>query len=320
MLSQTSTEPAASTGVIQSPATPRTLRNLQLLDLNFSHHFEQPAELPAFKGGVWHGVFGLALKEVDEAAFRCLFSTTARSQPWRLIAPRDTATICQAGQTVSATVTLFNEAIEYTHACAEAIVRMGTLGFGRRRSIAAVQDISGHIGHLPKPLHALLSLPDATQCGLLASEIFEQPTPVQNGTVGLHLVTPLSLKQDGATLRVAPCAEAVIRRVLGRLVALVPVSGEGFLSSAEKLRLLQAAAAVQIFSSNVQWCEWERYSGRQKSTMLFGGLAGELIYVGDPHDTAVIRPWLNLAQRIGLGSKTSFGLGQLRVADFAFDT
>ena len=305
---------------------PSCLGKLQILDLQFTHQFTQSAELESFKGGIWHGVFGCALKEIDEAAYQCLFSSTSRTQPWRLIAPRSTKQFFRDGDSLTATITLFNDAIEYTPACAEAIIRMGELGLGARRSHARTCEINGHVGDLPKPLAALMAMPDARHCGIYGNAIFQSlshsmslsqalphTTNTQIESIALHLVSPLSLKQSGTASRTTPAAESVVRRLIARLAALLPADEGGLLSANEKRQLLCAAATLAAHSVDVTWADWARYSGRQKSTMPFGGLQGTLFFSGDADAIALVRPWLGLAERVGLGSKTTFGLGHIQL-------
>jgi len=57
----------------------------------------------------------------------------------------------------------------------------------------------------------------------------------------------------------------------------------------------------------MQWDDWDRFSGRQKKWMKFGGLTGDVSYSGDLQPFMEI---LKLGEWIHIGGKTSFGLGK----------
>ena len=306
--------PAAETPQINISASGKALSHLQLLRLHFVHHLTQDTSLPPFKGAIWHGVFGLALKGVDEAAYACLFDNTARAAPWRLIAPAQAETHLAAGGTLAAEVILFNDAIAFAPACAEAIVQMGAYGFGEKRSHATLETLTGHIGEKTVTISQLFSLPDATACGIYANVIFAKLHDPRAERFELRFVTPLSLKAEGKPQRETPTVEALVARTLGRLIGLLPDLPDGFISTADRTALLAHAEAIEATQTDVEWFHWERYSGRQKSTMPFGGLVGRVQYRGTPAAIAAVLPWLTLAQWIGLGSKTTFGQGQIALA------
>ena len=289
------------------------LAHLQILRLRFSHRLKEEATLIPFKGGVWHGVFGKALKSVDEEAYAVLFETEVRSAPWRLIAPRD-ATVCvRAGTMLSSEIILFNDAISYAPACAEAISRMGTLGLGEKRSQATLESLTAHIGDQQISLATLFALNDPNQCGIHASTIFTSAGSVVANQLTLRFVTPLSLKVGGEPHRETPSALVLVLRLLSRLNGLLPEHDGQVLSPQKHQRLLAVAKTINIVGADAEWFAWERYSGRQESTMPFGGLLGQVQYQGAPSDIACILPWLRVAEWIGLGSKTTFGQGQILV-------
>ena len=62
--------------------------------------------------------------------------------------------------------------------------------------------------------------------------------------------------------------------------------------------------------SSLRWHEQVRYSSRQKSRQLLGGLCGTLEVEGG---LAPFLPLLRTAEVVHLGKETSFGLGKIRV-------
>ena len=123
----------------------------------------------------------------------------------------------------------------------------------------------------------------------------------------LHHSTRLRLKADNQLLRTAPPFGLLLNRLLGRINALATLYNNGIaITPEEKQHLLNLAETVQIEHSTLHWQDWQRHSQRTQSTMPFGGLLGETVYRGE---LAPFMPWLTLGQWVGVGGKTSFGLG-----------
>jgi hypothetical protein len=59
------------------------------------------------------------------------------------------------------------------------------------------------------------------------------------------------------------------------------------------------------------WCDWERYSGRQRQTMKLGGFVGDVTLIGDA--VRHFFPLLRLGARLHVGTSTTFGLGKFDV-------
>ena len=99
-----------------------------------------------------------------------------------------------------------------------------------------------------------------------------------------------------------------MNRLLGRVNALSTLYGSGVLVTPEEKRsLLTRAETIILEHSSLAWSDWQRYSKRTESVMPFGGLLGESVYCGE---LSPFIPWLSLGQWIGVGGKTSFGLGR----------
>lgn len=295
----------------RSPTAPLALASLQMLRLRFTHELEDDAELDVFKGAVWHGVFGMALMSVDKQAYCCLFESAQRAAPWRLSPPVNAEKNLIAGTKLHASVVLFNDAIQHAPACAAAIAQMGIYGFGSNRARARLEDLTGHIGDQPVTLQSLFSRHDSAECGLFADAFFSGAPVIGPKSICLQLVSPLTLKVEGHVSREAPGMATLVTRLLGRLVGLLPVIEHGFFNTDQRADLLRAAASVRPAAMDVRWFEWQRYSGRQKSVMPFGGLIGDISYSIESDEAELIWPWLRMAEWLGVGSKTTFGHGQI---------
>ncbi|RLC18770.1 MAG: hypothetical protein DRI57_07960 [Deltaproteobacteria bacterium] len=77
--------------------------------------------------------------------------------------------------------------------------------------------------------------------------------------------------------------------------------------------LSHAADDVRTVSSDLRWEHAIRYSNRQKRSMPFGGLIGEVTFAGD---LAPFWPFILLGEWMHVGKKTSFGLGQYELVNY----
>lgn len=137
--------------------------------------------------------------------------------------------------------------------------------------------------------------------------------------VHARFLTPLRLKHENVVARRVPELHVLVQRIVGRVVSLVPLSRPGGLFAAgERSALLATLESARLARRpEVAWQDWERYSARQRDTMPFGGLTGSAMYACSREVALAARPWLGLAGCVGVGSKTTFGLGQV---EFSFES
>jgi CRISPR/Cas system endoribonuclease Cas6 (RAMP superfamily) len=69
---------------------------------------------------------------------------------------------------------------------------------------------------------------------------------------------------------------------------------------------VERAKTVKTVAKDLRWVEWERYSGRQDTTMLMGGFVGSARFQGDLGEFV---PLLRLGELVHVGKGTVFGLG-----------
>jgi len=74
--------------------------------------------------------------------------------------------------------------------------------------------------------------------------------------------------------------------------------------------LVKRAGAITIKNSDCRWQELTRYSNRQQTAMLLGGLQGSIEYQGDLTEFV---PLLRYCETVHLGKQTTFGLGRIEV-------
>lgn len=127
--------------------------------------------------------------------------------------------------------------------------------------------------------------------------------------VRITLETPLRLKHEGHLLGQAPQFPILWRRLHARIALAAGCS----VLDADTRRALDTLADTVVSGPHmVRWQEWVRYSSRQQTKMKFGGLLGHLDYQGE---LTAFMPWMRLGTALGMGGKTTFGLGCYRLAE-----
>lgn len=300
----------------------------------FHCRFTSPAALPAFKGSMLRGAFGHALKKVVCALRRktcagCLLSETcvyslvfephalqpdngatkisSRPHPYVLQPPADNAKAYGKDDAFTFGLTLFGTANDFLPHIVYAMDQMGETGLGRqgdngrgRFALAAVEmeesilyDGDKKILHQGHTLKALDLLPP-------------HPGPVNSLTV--KLLTPLRLKHDNRFQQTLPF-HLLIRAALRRIASLEETFGQGE-PPLDYRGLVRKAEQVVTRESDCQWIDLKRYSNRQQTGMLMGGLQGELVYEGELGE---FLPLLRYCEVTHLGKQTAFGLGRVKM-------
>ena len=301
-----------------SPRLQRAFASLPLLRMPFAHRMQGDLRLEPFKGGLWHGVFGASLHDISVEAFECLMEQADDARrPWALHPPEMTDEWVPAGGVMRGSLLLAGTpAIAHAAACAQALQRMGERGFGSERVRATLVELGArHADGTEATLAAVVSAPPtALDVWRIAACGARDTAPAG---LRLRLATPLRIKHEGELLRAVPPLDILMRRLLARLVLLLPQQPGGLFEPGERDELLYLALAAPLVAHQLMGVEWTRYSARQKRTMPFEGLLGTLEY-GPP--AGVLLPWFALAEWLQLGAKTTFGFGVVEARGVPADT
>ncbi|MDH4319260.1 MAG: CRISPR system precrRNA processing endoribonuclease RAMP protein Cas6 [Desulfobulbaceae bacterium] len=253
-----------------------------------------PIRLPLYKGSTVHGGFGHALRKISPTYYRMLFepentglAVAQIPRPYVLLPPLDELDEYPAGHIFHLELTLFGNAISYFPICHAALEylggEMGIGGQGGKFSIQRIEQADSTDLTIP--------VTDSSQ-----SSIF------------LHFVTRTRLTVDSELLRSPPNFQTFFTRLIGRLETLTHFYGQGeFIDRDQRAILTQHANTITTTDSSVHFYEWDRFSGRQRKWMKFGGLLGWCDYRGR---LAPFLPYLALGEWCHVGGKTSFGLGK----------
>lgn len=295
----------------------------------FTCRLTTDAQLPAYKGSMFRGVFGHALKKVVctvrqrqcvgcMLASRCLYARVFERrqwqnedrhrlanppQPYMIVPDLDRRTRYRCGETLRFRLTLFGEFNDFLPYFVYAVETMGTLGIGRKIDSRGAGFEIKSIHHQGRSVYDSeksqldmnFQVPELTLHEIIS-------TPVTQ--LRLCLLTPLRLKFNSSLQAELPF-EVLIRAVLRRISSLCNSYGSGE-PDLDYRGIIARAGEVRILSDNLHWFDWKRYSNRQEQQMFMGGMSGEVCYQGDLN---IFIPLLQAVQPLHLGKQTTFGLG-----------
>jgi len=301
-------------------------------EYQFQGILEDDALLPPFKGSTFRGVFGRALKEVVCALKRqecptcllrrqCVYTqvfdlplelypkgSPHPPHPFVIEPSLDLRTNLMRGEHFDFTLLLFGRpANQYLPYFIYAFQEMGKIGIGRHMN-----------GHRARFRLLTVTSPSAgvvyrhedgslTPGGTIDLDLEAAPSqPIDKLT--LELLTPLRLKFQNRLQAMLPF-HVLVRAALRRISVLHTHFGNGE-PPLDYKGLIARAKAVKEVRSSLRWFDWQRYSHRQESAMLLGGMLGEVTYSGDLKE---FLPLIRYAAVVHLGKATTFGLGKIRI-------
>jgi hypothetical protein len=317
---------------VQSDSYP--LPEVPYLRLRLTLHAQIHAHLPPYKGSLLRGAFGHALRRTvcamgpeqpcDSCRLRraCVYTRifetfieetpppflrglSSSPRPY-VFEPAEETRDFAPGDPLSFDLLLLGQAAELQAYAQLAVERMAAAGLGSRR--------------VPFALSRVRALaPDGSWHTVFADGRAHGPAallpclPPRGGLDGtratIRLLTPLRIKsRDG--LATAVNFRNLVFAALRRVLELAHFHVPGAAIDWSFRSLLDRASAIRVTASNLAWHDWERYSNRQQTKMVFGGLLGTLDVEGD---LAPFVPLLRAAEILHVGKGATFGLGRIAV-------
>lgn len=301
----------------------------------FNVTFQSDTILPPYKGSTFRGVFGHALKRAtcalkrqacDDCMLRpkCVYPFVFETIPnersdRRIAAPPHPYVLDVAdteksryrqGDSLSFTLKLFGRANEFLPYFIYAFDHIGTLGIGRSREGKRGLFLLDSVTCGDRVIYSARDkrLMDCRPAGNLILQP-ASPDDRERGRVGIRFLTPLRLKFQNSLECELPF-HVLIRAALRRVSSLMEYHGSGE-PVLDYRGLVERALGVTVLHSNLRWYDWRRYSNRQESEMLMGGLLGEIQYEGSIGE---FLPLLRFCEEVNLGKQTSFGLGRFMLS------
>jgi hypothetical protein len=301
-------------------------------DYRFRCRFESDAQLPAYKGSTLRGVLGRALKQVVCALKRqecptcllkqeCLFPLIFEPRlidgehreeplphPFVLHPPITTQTHYSKGDPFNFDLLLFGPANQRLAYIIYACDRMGRIGIGKKINGSRAEF---HLETVLCAGQAIYQAKDQRLINLLPAENLEMKfggSGANCGTITFHFETPVRIKHQNHLSGGMPF-HVLVRAMLRRVSALLTAYDKGE-PDLDYAGLVQRAQAVQTEASTLVWEDLRRYSHRQDTAMLMGGLKGTITYTGN---LAEYLPLIEFCARVNVGKQTTFGLGRFTV-------
>lgn len=304
----------------------------------FVCRFASEATLPAFKGSTLRGGLGHALKRICCALRRqqqcgtCLLSQTCayaflfevkpvrrpeneirpataahRPHPYVLVPPDDNKRAYSAGDPFSFDIILFGPADLYLPHIVFAVQEMGKTGLGKASRQGDGRFRLDTVHHADEIIYDGVLLKTDITPAVIAIDASPPPGAVEK--IVLKCETPLRLKYENNLSEGLPF-HLIIRAALRRIATLENAYGDGE-PALDYKGLAKRACDVRIASSSCRWVDIERYSNRQKTAMLMGGVQGSITFAGE--NLSEFLPLLRYCEFTHIGKQTSFGLGRIRV-------
>jgi len=226
-----------------------------------------------------------------------------RPHPYSIVpAPDDRRTRFAPGDTFSFRILLFGKGNDYLPHVTMAVQSMGETGLGQRGSDSGRFVLERVLSRGKqvfdgRTLAVSRALPD---------EIVLEPAAAPAGRIVIRFHTPLRVKH-GRTLQNDLPFHVLVRAALRRISGLETAYGSGE-PALDYRRLVHEAREVRCRNIDARWIDIPRYSNRQKTKMMIGGVVGSFEYSGAGLEQYL--PLLRYCRKTGLGKQTSFGLGR----------
>lgn len=124
----------------------------------------------------------------------------------------------------------------------------------------------------------------------------------------LNFVTPLRLAQNNK-LQSEISFELIIKKLTTRINDIYKYHCD-IHNKIDYKPLIEKAKDIEVSFNNLKWKDWIRYSNRQKRTMTFGGLLGNITFEGNFEE---FLPYIILGSYIHIGKNCTFGQGKYEI-------
>ncbi|HEK86292.1 MAG TPA: CRISPR system precrRNA processing endoribonuclease RAMP protein Cas6 [Candidatus Aminicenantes bacterium] len=291
--------------------------------------------LPPYKGSTFRGGFGNSLKRVvclfrnkncqecplnGECVYAYVFETMSLSKnplfildnhavvphPFIIEPPLERTTVYEPGSQISFNLVLIGRAVKYVLYFIMAFEQLGEVGIGKGRGKFEISKVE---------VDGQVIYSDADRALVPAeSKIFEVPEEfiISDGhdeTIGIEFLTPTRIKYQRQYISKIDFF-ILITNLMRRLALLNVYHGSAEVPRWNHKLIIEEAKKVKIIEDTTSWLDWQRYSHRQKTKMMLGGVIGGIKYEGKIKD---FYPILRAGEIFHVGKGISFGLGMYRL-------
>jgi len=291
--------------------------------------------LPKFKGSTFRGPFGHSLKKVACSTGQkdcvecilnshCIYTKVFESKvhsndrhdnflphPYVIEPPETTKTVFMPGDNFTFNLLLFGEINQQLPYLIYAFQKMGVMGIGKKISGKRAQFIIKQVTCDEKVVYSGESGQMVTNNYTKNELTFTAETIAESNRdkhLKIDFITPLRIKFQNRFVPEVPFPfHVLVRAMLRRMSSLMEKYGGGK-PEINYQEIVARAEEIKIAESNLNWQEITRYSSRQESKMLIGGLMGNITYQGKLAEYIKL---IDFCRHTHLGKQTSFGLGKI---------
>lgn len=312
---------------------------LRLLRLELTLVMDDPVELPAFRGNLWRGVLGPALKLIDDGMlpdistgviergtlYRTFFESppppdaakmrryNAAPHPYVVDAPGTATSVhLPAGARERIGLTLVGRAATALEAVLAAFDFAARAGIGRSAGGARARGRARLVGARAvwrgDDPDAVVLGEETGYCQVTAAV---PPVPPCPSRLRVLLATPLRLTQDGRPVGPREFTPGLLLSSLVRRVSMLSeFFGEASLET--DFRALKAMwTSLVAREPRLAFTDQARWSGHQQKELDMGGLVGS--FTLDMRGAEALFPYLWLGQWIHAGKGAALGMGAIRI-------
>lgn len=239
-------------------------------------------------------------------AYRFLFETppppdAPRMRSYKSIPRPFTFRARQQGASLTVLLTLFGEALNFLPYFVYTFDKLGGKGLGKERVRFRVKKVV-HGEKVVYPVNG------AVASDMIPDTLVLEPGAPREGRVSLLFDTPLLMRKNGQfLLHFDSCA--FFSTLLRRITNLNAFFGKDKCARVDPKIYLTPASGLEVHSS-MKIVERSRFSTRQKKTLDYSGLVGEVTLSGD---TGTLLGLLRAGELTGVGKNTAFGGGVYRM-------
>ena len=273
----------------------------------FSLRLRNAVKPPRDPAELFHRLIGRALRQTSPSIGRWLYhpprpdyweaTHKTPAKPFLIIPPAAPKDIWRKNEQIHLGITLFGNARQHINVIYAALETLGSGSglLGNKQGRFHIDRLEQLTLTEPKTLFANNSWITEPDCVTAADIITNAPAA---DAVTLELLTPMQIRKNGELITNAPPLTALIERIIGRANTLSTLYCGGLLTPPHEKTALAALARTAAIEAD--------HTRPLRPGSKLGGITGNFRY--RPIAPALI-PWLALGQWIGVGGKTSYGLG-----------
>lgn len=292
----------------------------------------ESCQLPEYKGSTLRGAFGHALKRTvclfrlkdcqqcsirQECAYAYIFESPPSKDikldnfgkyetvphPFIFEPPEDKKRFYEKGEEIEFGLILVGKAIRYLPYFALAFERLGDIGLGKGKKKIYLVRITTDRDNIYDSHNKNIITGDSERLYIPEDYDF---TNTGESEIVLDFRTPVRIKYQRDNVTRLEFF-ILITNLLRRIMLLNYFYGNENPPDWNHKKIIEESRKVLIKSTSLKWHDWERYSSRQETRMMLGGLKGLIAYEGPVLN---FLPLLKAGEILHVGKATSFGLGK----------